>query len=111
MTTSEERREIARARERADLARLRFGNAVTSALHRVTPDRLKADAIEEAREQINNARRDLMKRFRYWPVALGAVGVGAAALIFWKPARVVAQYGARAVGLAWTGWQLWRRMK
>ncbi len=106
MTSTEQRREIMRARERADLARLRFGNAVTSALHRVTPERLKEDAFEEAREQLNNARRDLMKRFRYWPVALVAVGVGTAALIFWKPARAIAQKGARVAGLAWTGWQL-----
>jgi len=106
-----EERDIQRARERADLARLRFGNSVTSALHRVTPDRLKQDAIEEAREQLGNARRDLMKRFRYWPVAAGAVGVGILAMIFWTPARVVGRYGARAVGIAWTGWQLWRRMK
>ena len=112
MGRSEQERELARARERADLARLRFSNAVDGVLDRLTPERLRAEAIEAATDQLEQAKRDLMQRFRHWPLALGslaaAILAGVLALIFWRPARVAARYAFRLGSMALTLKGLWR---
>ncbi|MBO9576225.1 MAG: hypothetical protein J7494_10840 [Sphingobium sp.] len=108
MSRSDRERELARARERADLARLRFGNAVHGVLERLTPDRLRAEAIEAATDQFEQAKRDLMHRFRHWPIVLGSVAAGLLALLFWRPARVALRYGLRAVSIATAVKNLWR---
>jgi len=109
LTEREREREIARARERADLARMRFGNAVTGVLDKLRPDRLRHELIEVASDQFELAGRDLLKRFRHWPAALGAAGVAALAIIFWKPARVAAGWAVRLASFAWSTRDLWRR--
>ena len=102
-------RDIARARERADLARMRFGNAVNGVLARLSPDRLRAEAIEAAADQFQQARRDIMLRFRRWPVVAIPLAAASLAILFWQPARRVARWGVRLASLAWTTRQLWRR--
>ena len=109
MSKGERERELARARERADLARLRFGNAVNGVLERLTPDRLRSEAIEAAADHLEQAKRDLMQRFRHWPFALGSLAIGLLAFIFWRPARVAVRYVLRLGSIAWTMRDLWRR--
>ncbi len=109
MSTADKDREIARARERADLARMRFGNAVNGVLHRLTPDNLRAEAIEVVSDQLEQARHDLLQRFRHWPLAAAAISVAGAAVLFWRPARVVARYALRVASIAWSTRDLWRK--
>lgn len=108
MSQADKERELARARERADLARLRFTNAVDGVLDRLTPHRLRAEAIEVVTDQFEEAKRDLMARFKHWPVAVAAFGAALVALIFWRPARVAAEYAVRLSSIAWTLRDLWR---
>jgi len=108
MSKADKERQIARARERADLARMRFGNAVSGVLHRLTPDNLRAEAIEVVSDQLEQAKNDLLKRFKHWPVALGTVAAAALAVLFWRPARVAARYALRAATIAWSMRDLWR---
>jgi hypothetical protein len=109
MSKTDHDREVARARERADLARMRFSNAVSGVLDRLTPDRLRAEAIEVAADQLQQAKHDLLERFRHWPVAAASIGAAGLAIIFWKPARVAARYGLRIASIAWSTRDLWRR--
>lgn len=109
MSREEQRREIARARARADLARLRFSNAVDDALDRIAPDRLRRDAVEFAADQVEDAWRELVRRFPYWPLALGALGAGVAAMIAWQPARTAARHAVRLIELVWATRQFWSR--
>lgn len=108
MSKANKEREIAKARERADLARMRFGNAVNGVLQRLTPDNLRAEAIEVVSDQLEQAKNDLLQRFRHWPVALGTVAAAGLAVLFWRPARVAARYVMRAAMLAWSMRDLWR---
>lgn len=107
MTRDEQRREIARARERADLARLRFGNAVNAALDRISPDRLRQDAIDIATDQIEDSWHAFIRRFPYWPLAVASLGASIAALIIWRPARVAVRQAVRGIELFWAARQLW----
>jgi hypothetical protein len=99
---------ITDARVRADLARLRFDNAVHATLHRVDPERLVSDARVAAEDQIDLFKQKLRKRLRNWPYVAVPLIAALAALMFWKPARVLLRYGARAATLAWTYRSLWR---
>jgi hypothetical protein len=97
------------ARERADLARMRFGNAFDGVLRRVAPERLRADALDAASGQFETMRRQLLERIRHWPFALGLLAAALLLTIFWRPAR---RLGQRALHLAEFGWaiqRLWRR--
>jgi len=109
MSKADKERELNRARERADLARMRFSNAVTGVLERLTPDNLRAEAIEVVSEQLEQAKHDLLKRFRHWPVAVAAIGAAGVAITFWRPARVVARYALRVASIAWSTRDLWRK--
>ena len=109
MTREEEQREIARARERADLARLRFGNAVSGVLDRLHPDHLRAEVIEIATDQLDQTRRELLQRFRHWPALMGAAAAAGLAITFWRPARVAAGYAVRVAGFLWSTRDMWRR--
>jgi hypothetical protein len=109
MSKSDKDREIVRARERADLARMRFSNAVTGVLQRLTPDNLRAEAIEVVSDQLEQAKHDLLRRFRHWPVAAATIGAAGVAVIFWRPARVVARYALRVASIAWSTRDLWRK--
>lgn len=105
----EQRRDIMRARERADLARLRFANAFNGVLGRISPDRLRQDAIEIATDQIEDTWHAFLKRFPRWPVAVATLGASVAAMIIWKPARVAVRHALRGVELLWAVQQLWRK--
>ena len=109
MSKSDEQRDIDRARERADLARLRFGNAVNGVLQRLAPERLTADVVEAATDQIQNAKRDLLQKFKHWPVVAASIFLAAAAMAFWRPARVVGSYAFRLASVVLATQKVWRR--
>ncbi len=115
MSKSEQHREITRARERADLARLRFSNSVGDIVDRLTPDRLRAEAIEIIADQLERTRSDLLVRFKNWPVAAGAAAAVASTAVavftFWKPARGLLRYIMRFASVLWTARDLWRRFR
>jgi len=67
MKDQELKQRIADARTRADLARMRFDNALHSTLHRVDPERLVADARLAAQDQVDALKQKLRKRLRNWP--------------------------------------------
>jgi hypothetical protein len=99
---------IADARTRADLARMRFSNALDTTIHRVDPERLADDARVAARDQLDNLKQKLRVRLRNWPYIVAPLIAGVALLMFWRPARLLARYAARAGTLAWTYRSLWR---
>lgn len=110
MSKADKEREIARARERADFARMRFGNAVSGVLQRLTPDSLRAEAIEVVTDQLEQAKYDLLRRFRHWPVVLATASAAGVAVLFWRPARVAARYALRLASIIWSTRDLWRKM-
>ena len=99
---------LARARARADLARLRFGTAFDGLLDRFEPDHLKAEAMDFATEQFNEAKKGLLSRLRHWPFVLGAFGSVLLLVLIWKPALGVAEKAARILGILLPLMQLWR---
>jgi hypothetical protein len=111
MKAAERELEITRARARADLARMRFGNAVNTTLHRLSPDRIKDDVIDAASETLQDAKRDLLKRLRYWPYVIVPMLATLALLFFWRPARALVRHAIQAGSLIWTYrnlWSLWK---
>jgi hypothetical protein len=108
MKDQELKQRITDARTRADLARMRFDNALHGTLHRVDPERLMADARLAAQDQVDALKQKLRKRLRNWPYVAVPLIAALGALMFWKPARVLLRYGARAATLAWTYKSLWR---
>lgn len=102
---------IMQARERADLARTRFGNTVDATLHRFSPERIKDDVIDAASESFQDAKRDLLRRMRYWPYVIVPMLVTLALLFFWRPARALVRHAIQAGSLVWTYrnlWSLWK---
>lgn len=108
MTNADQQLKIARAREHADLARMRFENAWNATIRRAAPDRLTSDALSAASNRLDDVKQELLRRIRHWPIALGIVSVGLGLLVFWRPARAAAQYASRLTALAWTYRTLWR---
>jgi len=108
MSGTQSERDIALARERADLARLRFGNATQDLIGAFSPDRLKARTIEAASQQFHNARHDLMRRVRHWPLAFAGGALVVGALIFWRPGRKAARLAMRVGSIAWATRNIWR---
>jgi hypothetical protein len=106
-----ERQKLTKSRERADLARLRFANAFEALLKRAAPERLGADALGAAGNQFETVLRDLRKRMRYWPLAIGALLIGLLTILFWRPAKKFGRFAFRLATLAWTTRNIWRAGK
>jgi hypothetical protein len=99
---------LVEARARATVARLRFISSAQSTRRRLSLGRLKEDAREAATDRLDEAKRDLRQTVRRHPVLVLSAVAGAAAIIFWKPARLVALYGIRGAELVWFNRKLWR---
>jgi hypothetical protein len=99
---------LAVTRERADHARLRFNNALQSTRHRLTPDRLKADARAITNDKAREAKQSLRQSIRHHPLLTASALLGGLALLFWAPARQLALFGARASQLIWVNRSLWK---
>jgi len=108
MSEAEERAKLAGARQQADLARLRFVDALRGARDSVSPERLKDDALAAIGDRANAIKNDVRGAIRRHPVLTGATIVGLGASLFWKPARSVAIYGMRASQFIWLNRNLWR---
>lgn len=108
MSQHQDQRKIAKARERADLARLRFANSLDGTRRRLSPDRLKADARIAVSDKIQETKDDMRRTVRKHPVMVGTAAVGTLALLFWKPARATALMGLHIAELVWFNRNLWR---
>ncbi len=84
---------------------------MNDALDRIAPHRLRQDAIEFAADQVEDAWHEFLKRFPYWPIALGTLGAGLVTMIIWQPARTIARHAVRVAELAWATRELWSRVK
>lgn len=109
MTGPEPRTQIARARARADLARLRFASSVRGARQRLAPARIKEDALVAASDRVEAARADARRTLMRHPLVAASSIAGLVAILFWKPARMVALYGLRGAQLAWLNRKLWQK--
>jgi hypothetical protein len=100
--------EIAAARERADLARMRLRNAADATRTRLQPSRLKADAAIALSDRFDKALRDLGNLVRKRPFIAAGIVLGLGTSLFWSPARLVARKTARIAWLAWLYRKLWK---
>jgi len=108
MTFSRDRARLHTARERADLARLRFANALRGTRARLSPEHLKDDAIRAVSDRVEAGKNEVRRAIRRHPVVTGVAIAGLGASLFWKPARSVAIYGVRASQFIWLNRNLWR---
>lgn len=108
MSRGDPHQHLADTRERADQARLQFLNALQSTRHRLTPDRLKADARVMANGKAREAKQSLRQSIRRHPLLTASAALGGLALLFWAPARQLALFGARASQLIWVNRNLWK---
>jgi hypothetical protein len=101
MSREKDEERLKRARGRADLARMRFTTALDATRRRLSPDRLKNDASLLVSDKVTEAKRSLWQSLRAHPIMTSSAVLGAAALVFWKPARIAAGYGLRIAELVW----------
>ncbi|MBT2187722.1 hypothetical protein [Sphingobium nicotianae] len=100
---------LVRARQRATVARLRFINSVQSTRRRLSPARLKEDALLAAGDYIEEVRHDARQTIRRHPIIAVSAVAGLFAMLFWRPARVTGMYGLRAAQILWLNRRLWRQ--
>ncbi len=103
--------QIREARERADLARMRFANSLSNARERLSPARLKQDAVVAAGDKVADVRKSVRSQLFRHPVLAAAAAASGVALLFWKPARKVALVGLRAGRIIWVNRQLWSSIR
>lgn len=101
MSREKDEERLKRARGRADLARMRFATALDSTRRRFSPERLKGDASLLVSDKMADAKRGMWQSLRAHPVMASSAVLGAAALVFWRPARVAVSYGLRIAELVW----------
>jgi len=80
---------VAEARRRADVARAEFQNALTAARERISPDRLKRDAVVAVTNRMDDTRAAGVALVRRRPILSVLIGGTLAVLIFWRPARAL----------------------
>lgn len=100
--------EIAVARERADLARMRLRDAADATRTRLQPARLKGDALIALSDRVDKGLRDLGELARKRPFIAAGAFIGLGVALFWPPARRIARKGARIAWLAWIYRKLWK---
>ena len=108
MSDHRDAQKIAKAREQANLARLRFAHALDSTRHRVAPGRLKEDALVAIGDKVDETKQAVRDTVRKHPVIVGTAAIGTVAVLFWKPARAAALFGLHAAELIWFNRNLWR---
>ncbi len=102
---------LSNARDRANLARLRFVTALDGTRKRVSPARLKDDALLAINDKIDDAKNDARQALRRHPVVTVSAVAGGAAILFWAPARHLALYAARVGQFIWLNRKLWTPKK
>lgn len=98
---------IAKAREQADLARMRFLTQLRGTQQRIAPSRLKDDALVAAGDKVDAVKADLKRSVTQHPVLAAGAAAGSIALLFWKPARRTALVGLRVAQFIWLNRKLW----
>lgn len=98
---------LALAREQADLARLRFSTALGQTRRRLAPGRLRNDALVAAGDKVEETKQSLRQAIRRHPVRTAASVAGLLAIMFWRPARLIALYGMRGAQFALLNRRLW----
>lgn len=95
------------ARNRADLARLRFVTALDGTRKRLSPGRLKDDALLVVSDRVDDAKNEARQALRRHPLLTLSAVAGAVAILFWAPARHLTLYAARAGQFIWLNRKLW----
>ena len=110
MSATDQDLRLAKARERATIARLRFINSLQSTQRRLSPDRLKEDAQLAVSDRLDQARTDVKQTIRRHPILAISGVAGILAVLFWMPARTTALLGMRAAQFVWINRRLWRNI-
>ena len=99
---------LVRARARADQARAAFDTSLQEAKERISPARLKQDVSDAISGRIDKTKAKVRDKVDAHPVIATGLAASAAAIIFWRPARLIIVYGLRATRLIWLNRFLWK---
>jgi hypothetical protein len=102
--------ELRLARQRADLARENFTLSLQKLRDRITPDRIKNDALTAAHDGVQSAKSGAQSAVRRHPWLTAAATISALLLLFWKPARFLTLYAARGAWFVWLNRAIWSRI-
>ena len=99
------------ARQRADHARLAFTGSLEDAKARIAPARLKQDVSDAISGKVQQTKQKVRDTVDAHPVIATTAAAGTAAVIFWRPARLLIAYGLRATRMIWLNRFLWKFRK
>lgn len=102
---------LAKARARADEAKVAFQTSLTETKGRIAPSRLKQDVTDAINGQVQQTKLKVRNTVDAHPVIATSAAAGAAAIIFWRPARLLLGYGLRATRIIWLNRFLWKLRK
>lgn len=101
--------DLSAARQRADEARARFSVALLHLRDRISPGRIKDDAVHAASEKMHRAKENARAAVQRHPFIAVATTIAGLALLFWRPARSMMIYGARGAWFVWLNRAIWSR--
>lgn len=102
---------VASARARADAAKAAFHTSLEEAKGRIAPARLKQDVSDAISGKVQQTKRKVHETVDAHPVIATGAAAGAAAIIFWRPARLLIGFGLRATRMIWLKRFLWNLRK
>ena len=111
MSVAEPEARLARARQRADEARLAFSGSLEDAKARIAPARLKQDVSDAISGKVEQTKRKVRDTVDAHPIIATSAAAGTAAIIFWRPARLLIAYGLSATRMIWLNRFLWKFRK
>lgn len=97
------------ARDRAHAARADFQSALTHAVDRFAPARLKEDAAMAASQGIDEAKEALRRSAQRHPVILTTLAGALAILILWRPIKALLRAGRSSTQATRDFLGQWRR--
>lgn len=103
--------ELMRARARADEAKAAFHTALEDAKGRIAPTRLKQDVSDAISGKVQQTKTKALNSIDAHPIIATSAAAGAAAIIFWRPARLLIGYGLQATRILWLNGFLWKFRK
>ena len=108
MTMLDPQDRLDKARVRADNARTTFNLSLDGAKARISPARLKQDVSDAISGRVADTKQKVRDKVDAHPVIATGVAASAAAIIFWRPARMLIGLGLRATRMIWLNRFLWK---